>query len=260
MRSVSVRLLRWLIVCVCQVCFASAYATGLLDAARFNQQAAVAALIASGADVNEQGRQGDTALHWAAFNGNIEIVRTLVDAGANVNDPLANGNTPLHLAAFKGHAAVVERLLGGGADPMRRNRNGQSPLDLARSGGYQAAIARLSGVTGRSRAAEPPGQPSPKASAPVLEDAVSGNPPVAHLLQLVAVSSEARARRALVDYRDRFGDLLTADRLMVEPADGPNGPLYRVQYGPLSLDRARSLCAELKQREQTCLVRILPDG
>ena len=255
----SVRLLRWLILCALQVCFVSAFATGLLDAARFNQQAAVAALIASGADVDAQGRQGDTALHWAAFNGNSEIVRALIDAGANVNDPLANGNTPLHLAAFKGHAAVVERLLSGGADPGRRNRDGETPLDLARAGGHQAAMAQLAGGSGGSRAAEPPGQPSRTAPVPVRADAVSGNAPASYRLQLVAVSSEARAQSALLDYRDRFADLLTGDRLMVDPSDGPNGTLYRVQYGPLALDKAQSLCAELRQREQSCLVRTIPD-
>ena len=69
----------------------------------------------------------------------------------------------------------------------------------------------------------------------------------------------ALVQRALLDYRDRFADLLTGDRLMVDPSEGPNGTLYRVQYGPLALDKAQSLCAELRQREQSCLVRTIPD-
>ena len=74
-------------------------------------------------------------------------------------------------------------------------------------------------------------------------------------IQLVAVSSEERARLALVAYRDRFADILTEAYLRVDKANGSTGPVYRVQYGPLSFAKAQMLCAELKQREQPCLVK-----
>ena len=256
----SLRLLAVIVLCAGQISCVTAYATELIDAARRNQQATVAALIASGADVNEQGQQGDVPLHWAVFNGDAEIVRTLIDAGADVNDPLANGNVPLHIAAHRGHAAIVEILLRRGADPERRNRDGNRPLDLARAGRHETAAQLLAGVGGQSEIAVAPSQPLPTRPVPGLDEVVAEGPPATYLLQLVAVSSEARARRAVADYRDRFADLLDGGRLRVTAADGSDDPLYRIQYGPLSLDGAQSLCTELRRREQPCLVRATPGG
>jgi hypothetical protein len=232
-----------------------AYASGLLDAAKQNEIAAVTASIASGADVNQRGGQGDTPLHWAAFNGNSELVRSLIYAGGKVNERLANGNTPLHLAAYKGHTAAVKALLEGGADATLRNRDGKTPLDLARNGQHQTTVALLDRGVDRSRSASSQNKPLRAAPLPPLENPVLDSPGADHRIQLVAVSSEERANRALIDYRRRFADILPADGLTVEKAGQTTGPRYRVQYGPLPFGAAKSLCAELERREQPCLVR-----
>jgi ankyrin repeat protein len=55
----------------------------------------------------------ENALRWAAYNGNLEIVKFLVQNGANVN---AEDDSALLFAAENGHLEVVEFLLENGAD------------------------------------------------------------------------------------------------------------------------------------------------
>lgn len=240
---------------ICQTWIGMAYSGEMLDAAKNNAMTAVAASIVSGADVNEQGSQGDAPIHWAAFNGNSELVRSLLKAGADVNDQLDNGNTPLHLAAYKAHAAVIRVLLDNGADGTLRNRDGKTPLDLARRAEDQAAIDLLAGFSPRSQAPTAPSQPSRAKPLIAGQTPPQADSPETFRIQLVAVSSEERAQRALSDYGDRFADLLTREHLHVDKADRSTGPVYRVQYGPLSFTNAQALCAELKRREQPCLIK-----
>jgi ankyrin repeat protein len=60
---------------------------------------------------------GDTALMFAARNGDFASAKLLVDAGANVSDTDAWGVSATTLAAFSGHGEVARFLLEKGADP-----------------------------------------------------------------------------------------------------------------------------------------------
>lgn len=60
---------------------------------------------------------GNTALMFAAREGDLASARLLVAAGANVNDRDAWGVSATVLAAHAGHTDVVEFLLASGADP-----------------------------------------------------------------------------------------------------------------------------------------------
>jgi predicted LPLAT superfamily acyltransferase len=57
--------------------------------------------------VNQVGHFGDTLLHLAASNGNIDDMRILIRAGSDVNRAGEKGETPLHLAARFGEVEVV---------------------------------------------------------------------------------------------------------------------------------------------------------
>lgn len=56
-----------------------------------------------------------TALHYAASNGDAELVKYLIKHGANVNKATGEGSTPLFLAKLGNHEAVVQILKKAGA-------------------------------------------------------------------------------------------------------------------------------------------------
>src|SRR5215510_9772330 len=75
----------------------------IADAAMRGDRADVLAMIKQGADVNAPQGDGVTALHWAARQGDAELVTALVGAGANARAATRFGVfTPLHLAAERG--------------------------------------------------------------------------------------------------------------------------------------------------------------
>ena len=116
------------------------------DAAMQGDAAAVRALLAGGADVNEAQGDGMTALHWAARNRDAALVLTLLEAGADVGAGTRIGHyTPLHLASEAGSGEVVEVLLGAGADPAARivGAGSPTPLHFAAAAGSAGAVNAL---------------------------------------------------------------------------------------------------------------------
>lgn len=79
---------------------------------RGERPAEVRALLARGADPNERGREGRTALHYAARAGFEQVIELLLAAGADRNVKDAKGLTPLQHAEQRGKAGAVDALLG----------------------------------------------------------------------------------------------------------------------------------------------------
>ena len=122
--------------------------------------------------INAPGRNRNTPLAQAAFNGWLKAANFLLDhgAGVNVGDPSplnqavvagnramtelllnrgadvnANGSqgTPLHQAANWGFQAVTEALLSAHADVNALNQGGVTPLFLAASAGREKIVQML---------------------------------------------------------------------------------------------------------------------
>ncbi len=73
--------------------------------------------------------RGFTALHAAAFVGDVDIVQLLVDRGADIHDAQNKaGVTPLFPAIEENHRAAAELLIAAGADLSAKERHGYSLL------------------------------------------------------------------------------------------------------------------------------------
>lgn len=112
--------------------------TPLLIAAQYGHVQVVAYLLQRGADGSARDTARDTALHWAAYKGSVEVMGLLVfrhELSFDMAD--AFGQTPLHLASLRGHTSAVRYVL----QECNRNelsqllylkdKNGKTPLDLA---------------------------------------------------------------------------------------------------------------------------------
>ena len=97
-------------------------------------------------------KDGDTALHLAAKNGNDVTVQLLVRNGADVNAVNNVGNAALHVAANRGYASIVEHLVSKGADVNAANRVGNTALHVAANRGYASIVNILESAAKRSSA------------------------------------------------------------------------------------------------------------
>ena len=116
---------------------------GLVDAAKEADWDLVRALLQESPDVNEVRGDGSTALIWASYWDNPEIVDLLIDAGADVNVASDLGVTALWPAAEHGSAAITERLLDAGADPNAALLSGETPVMTAARAGYVEVVKLL---------------------------------------------------------------------------------------------------------------------
>jgi ankyrin repeat protein len=116
----------------------------LSEAAMQGDKVALKSLMQQHADIDGAQGDGTTALHWAAFNDDIELVRTLITSGANVRATTRLGAiSPLFMACTNGNAAIVDLLLKAGADANSTKANGTTALMLAASSGSVEAVEIL---------------------------------------------------------------------------------------------------------------------
>jgi ankyrin repeat protein len=116
----------------------------LSEAAMRGDRNAVTSLLKEGVDIDGTQGDGSTALHWAAFNDDLETTKILLSAGANVKVTTREGGiTPLFMACTNGNAAIVEALLKAGADANSVKPNGTTALMLAAASGNAQAVKIL---------------------------------------------------------------------------------------------------------------------
>ena len=108
----------------------------LASLARTGQREAVLAAITSpDIDIDAREPDGSTALLWATYKVDHELVRALLKAGAKAKVSNQYGATPLGEAVKLGDVDLVRMLLEAGADANSRNEDNQTALMLAASSG-----------------------------------------------------------------------------------------------------------------------------
>jgi ankyrin repeat protein len=118
----------------------AAGAGDLVTAARDGDRVAALDYIASGADVDGSDADGTTALHWAVYHDDVELIEALIAAGADASASNAYGSTAMSEAAIVADVDVLELLLDAGADVDSPNAEGQTALmAVARTGNVEAA-------------------------------------------------------------------------------------------------------------------------
>ena len=96
-----------------------------------------------GADFNTENRFGQQAIHLAAKENNIQAVAYLKEQGVNINAQDKEGLTPLHSATYKGQVEMIQWLCENGADVNILNMRKQSPAYYAVINGNIAAMETL---------------------------------------------------------------------------------------------------------------------
>jgi ankyrin repeat protein/truncated hemoglobin YjbI len=104
-----------------------------------NELHRVTVLLDYGANINDRGRYGLTALHYAVRGGKLPLIKLLLDRGASANALDENGLTPLlHLSKTRSKAdpiPVMELLAANGADVDARDEaQGTLLMYFARQG------------------------------------------------------------------------------------------------------------------------------
>jgi serine/threonine-protein phosphatase 6 regulatory ankyrin repeat subunit B len=98
-----------------------------------------------GQGLNETDKDGLTALHWAAIEGQEEMVSYLLSQGAQADITDQEGITPFMEAAWKGHVGVAKMLLQHmGAEGLdETGKDGLTALHMAAIEGHEDIMAFL---------------------------------------------------------------------------------------------------------------------
>eukprot|EP00826_Nyctotherus_ovalis_P059807 TRINITY_DN8350_c0_g1_i3.p1 TRINITY_DN8350_c0_g1~~TRINITY_DN8350_c0_g1_i3.p1 ORF type:complete len:483 (-),score=146.72 TRINITY_DN8350_c0_g1_i3:880-2328(-) len=95
------------------------------------------------ADVNAQGLDDFTALHFAVMEGHYEAVKALLSHSPDVEAVTRLLKTPLHMACSRGNLHIIQALANAGADINVQDNDGNTPCHILASLGLVEALVWL---------------------------------------------------------------------------------------------------------------------
>ena len=122
--------------------------TPLVIAAQYDHSVLVFYLVKEGADISKLDDCNDSALHWAAYKGNLHTAALLHYLGLPAAAADTYGSTPLHLAAARNAPHVIEYLIDESSSSIEsltkaKDNKGRTPLDIAKERSNPLAVRLL---------------------------------------------------------------------------------------------------------------------
>ena len=204
-------------------------AAPLVIAARNNDVQTVLALLAGhpAANVNQRTADGTSALHWAVYHGDTDLVAKLLAAGADANARNDYGSTPLSEAVVRGDAKALRALLAAGANVESANADGQTALMiLARTSNIAAAELLI------SHGADVNAREKWRNQTPLMWAAAEQQPA---MVRLLLKHGAAKDERSLVN--DWARQVTAEPRMQARPSGGFTPLLYAARAGCLECAR-----------------------
>ncbi|HWK54823.1 MAG TPA: ankyrin repeat domain-containing protein [Hyphomicrobiales bacterium] len=133
----------WGILLIALALFSHPVVAALPELAESGQKAALIAALEQGENVNERSADGTSALHWAVYQGDLDLAERLIASGAEVNMANAFGATPLSTAAIDANADIIRLLLEAGAAADARNEDNETALMIAARAGSVDTVRLL---------------------------------------------------------------------------------------------------------------------
>lgn len=122
-------------------------ATPIMQAAQNDAAGVIQTLVRLGADINARGRDGQSALHFAAGHNDhrTAVMDMLLALGADINARDAKGRTPLMVAIDANNTRMAAKLIAAGAqlDIQNPQDNNETALMIAARKGNGDAAALL---------------------------------------------------------------------------------------------------------------------
>lgn len=100
--------------------------------------------------IDEPENSNRTALHWAAYQGDILTVNALLKFGADVSKVDDSLFIPIHWAFMKGYKSVLKALLEAGSDIFVKNDQGKNTFDIAKDMNCYSTWTKILTDNGRS--------------------------------------------------------------------------------------------------------------
>lgn len=105
--------------------------TALLNVSCYSFPISELLLLTPKTKLNLSDRYSTTAMHYAAYYGQYDIVDMLLFYGADASKKTAFKNSTTYLAAFSGNIGIMELLINNGQSPFEENKEGLSALSVS---------------------------------------------------------------------------------------------------------------------------------
>jgi len=211
-----------LILSAASVASAADAPQSLVDLVRSgNREAVLAAITSPDIDVNAADPDGSTALLWATYSVDHDLVTALLKHGAKANVTNHFGSSPLIEAVKLGDIELVRPLLDAHADANSPNQDGQTALMLASSLGSLKIAELLISHGANVNAIE-----TFRGQTALMWATAEGHPDVVNLLLSHGADVKVRAK-----YDDWPRQMTSEPRAQFRPTGGLTALLYAGRSG-----------------------------